>query len=1817
MTRATRQRQTHVERISADSDRASTEHTPDKRDRCFQTPSPCLAAAQSALAAHSPTAQRRHSLQLTAMSGVVGPSTRRAQGSAQKAPPTHNTAAPTPAPAAASSRPSTSSSSLTVQQQKEQNLRRNVIATRPPAPPTAAAAVAAASSTAPLPAPTPGMANAPSVTRVLTTREHATGVMRSQERLHETDEAYLTIPTAARPLQSAVITSTTATFSIVDPVPFGTTLARRDMETKLSAHQSAERERALAIRKQQEEVERAAMQVVADKATETALAAAAAKGDAVAQAALDTLRVLMANPSPPAVIPIPAIPAIAPLAPQHLTTLPGTPAATAASAAAATDTSSTAAAAAAVAAETAPTLLLRSSEGLDHLDFEFVLQKLLSFVVDQPEVHSLFSSTLSEFFRKVFQHFVTLDQARREAAALAEQKNALLVSTRDIERELRLMQKKHAAMELTIATQSGQILRRTAELTAAREKYYAHLLLIREIVQNHGIHPDLLVDFNSADITSQDSRAANAERTRAELLENYNKIATVMDHRTNALLTSLRTGIFSMMQALQKKLDRCNSKIRTLDVYLSKARYKSRKQIHVFDLLLRGELTQEKQAEIRARHALDEAAAEAERLSRMQNDEVQAAEEAAKASAAAAAAAAAAGSSHRSRREESNWPELEETHPMGYAMLVQLRARHEAQWERMERQARDGDLELMDEEDQRDHLETVLRDQGQGSMITDRASHQADTNRSGADTGGDESNPTSPKGHRRNKSSTSRPGTGRAKSRGSSISISAKGSRRTTSISGVPTGTSTGMTPTQSVATLLEKEEKKSAAAAAVRKAKKGLSALGSDTPLTSGRKPSTPGSTRGGSSMLDSLTAMLADGIDADGGSGGGGADGTESVGGGSSSAGRSRSYSIDDSGSTPADPDGLPDDPKTRGIAQRWTEVESEAFEREAARGTAKKPRRPSTKPTPSAKSGGGKASKSKTSTGSSPQSDGRDLSSPAGAADDEDDPPLSPDDDDDEPEGRRVSSDEGEEEAGGDGSAFGSRPSSRQAGRSRGSLLKPDGGEKVMYATGLTAANSPRSGRASSRSAASGAGGGGSALSTARSLHLQQQRSALAGEIGAIDAELNASQSTYSLLERKNREILDKIRALDEERKMVLSASPSVSAGTRDPSAANSSLGSVDSTRRSSLAASSSHMAQQPSPRGSDSGSDGKSPAHKQSHARGGRGATGSRAGGSISSSAALDGADTASLISGDDNASSSAQPENASMLDPDLDIDDGLSERERAQRKEDRSLRIQQSTQIERQKKELERERRRVNKENARLDAKLKLLEGKKREMRSQMENLDRAASDPDAAAAAAAPTSTSVQEHSNIFHRVVMRSVGLQVGVPFTYTQMPRDLELAAQLATMAAANAGMEALKPTSPRKAAAGDEAKEADQLSGSNFAAPASGTAAASAAPGAYPHPLMLQMQALGVDPLTIQTYIQNQYLLQQQRARTHPHSASSAAAPGADDASNRSWSFYNQAYPDAYYTAKSFLEGGADPAAALKVEPVPVTAATGSRSARGGAGGARPPASPAAPQSQLGVISSSLSLSESQREVLFKAELARRRALEKSLSVFARLQARGVTSEEASKHLRSVMQRERSAEMERVLRDLELLKGSGSASSLPPPPPSSSYYPAERDRSPPASSPNSRPPSSFAQFYPPAAPANAATGPLRPSSRASVGGGSSRPSTAKSMCSPFAGADGDEDYAQGWSNDGSRVGGGAVASGLARGLVSSSGRPISAASSTSSSGYAYPHVIPSTTQGMHSSAHFATAAPRAATSTQANSERRTQLMQQQQLQAAGARR
>ena len=1790
------------------------------------------------------------------MSGVVGPATRRAQGAAQKPPPTHSAAIPTPAPAAAaSSRPAPSSSSLTVTQQKEQNLRRNVIATRPPVPPPA---VAAASSTAPLPAPTPGAANAPSVTRVLTTREHATGVLRSQERLHSTDEAYLTIPTAARPLQSAVVTSTTATFSIVDPVPFGTTLARREMETKLSAHQAAERARALAIRQQQEAIERAAMQVVADKATEAALAAAASKGDPVAQAALDTLRVLMANPSPPEVVPVPPIPQIAPLAPQHITTLPGTPAATAS--AASTDAASDPT----PASETTPTLLLRSAEGLDHLDFEFVQQKLLSFVVDQPEVHSLFSSTLAEFFRRVFKHFVTLDEARREGAAIAEQKNALVVSTRDIERELRLMQKKHAAMELTIATQAGQLDRRTADLTAAREKYYAHLLLIREIVQQHGIHPDLLVNYNSSDISSQDSRAANAERSRAELLQNYEKIATVMDHRTNALLTGLKSSIFNLMQGMQKKLDRCNAKIRTLDVFLSKARYKARKQIQVFDLLIRGELTAEKIAEIRARHALDEAAAEAERLARLQNDELMA-EEAAKAGAAAAAAAAAAGSSHRSRREDSNWAELEETHPMGYAMLVQLRARHEAQWERMERQARDGDLELMDEEDQREHLETVLRDQGQGGMISDRGGGEH-TQRSGADTGGDESNPTSPKGHRRNKSSTSRPGTGRAKSRGSSISISAKGSRRTTSISGAPGGGSTGMTPTQSVATLLEKEEKKSAAAAAVRKAKKGLSALGSDTPLQSGRKPSTPGSTRGGSSMLDSLTSMLAAGIDADGNGGGGGADGAESVGGGSS-ASRSRSYSIDDGATPTADPDGLPDDPKTRGIAQRWTEVESEAIERvaRAGAGSTKKPRRPSAKPSLSnTKSlGGGRTSKSKNSATSSPQADEHHLASPSSAAAEDDaDPPLDPDDDDDDDaaEGRRVSSEEEEEDAceGGE-----SRPGSRQAGRGRGSLLKPEGsGEKLMYATGITpAASSPRSARASSRSAASA--GGGSALSTARSLHLQQQRSALAGEIGAIDAELNASQSTYLLLERKNREILDKIRALDEERRNMLSASPSASAsasaGTRDPSASNSALGSVDSTRRSSLAASASshsHM-QQPSPRGSDSGSDGRSPAQKLRHGHAGRGGA-SRTGGSISSSAALDGTDSVSLLSGDDNASSSAHghPDESlsgvhPSLDPDLDIDDGLSERERQQRKEDRILRIQQSTQIERQKKELERERRRVNKENARLDAKLKLLEGKKREMRSQMENLDRAASDPDAAAAANAPTATSVQEHANIFHRVVMRSVGLQVGVPFTYTQMPRDLELAAQLATMAAANAGMEALKSTtstSPRKPKAGDEAeaKEAEMQtnSGSNFAAPSSSAtvATAASAPGTYPHPLMLQMQALGVDPLTIQTYVQNQYLLQQQRAarsgnsqpQSHSHSSSDAVSAAAGTASDgsHSWSFYNQAYPEAYYSAKSFLEGGADPAAALRVEPV--AAVAGARSARGGgasggAAAARPHASsPAAPQSQLGVISSSLSLSESQREVLFKAELARRRALEKSLSVFARLQARGVTSEEASKHLRSVMQRERSAEMERVLRDLELLKGSGSASNLPPPPSGASYPHAERDRSPPTSSPSSRPPSSFAQFYPPA-PNHGATGTLRPSSRASVGhggggGGSSRPSTAKSLRSPFADGSSpysEEEYAQGWTStaaaaDGSRVGGGAGASGLARSLVSVSGRPISATSNSSvgSSAYAYPHVIPSATQGVHSSAHFATAAPRATTSTQANSERRTQLMHQQQ---AAARR
>ena len=1450
---------------------------------------------------------------------------------------------------------------LTKEEQRQLNLRQNVVGTQPPSRHPAGANPSVT------PPSTSPQSTIPSVTRTLTTRIHETGEIRSQERIVETDEAYLSIPTRAQPHQTPIVTSTTATFSIVDTVPIGATLARREMEAKLAA-------------KEAEQAESKVHSLVSLMNTPIASTAA---------------------PPPP---PTAASTTSPTLGPDHVT-----------------PTSNE---------KVLDTLVLRSSEGIDLLDFEYILQKLLSLVQGQP-VHDLFASTLQDFFRRIFHHFVTIDAVRAEKKQSEAEKQLLRDATTEIERELRLMKQKNTQMEVTIATQEGQISRRTTELTAAREKYYANLLLIREIVQQHGIHPDLLVSYMQGDIASADAKQASAEKQRAEMVENYNKIGALMDHRCNVLLNAMKSTIFGLMQQFQKKLDRCNSKIRTIDVYLSKARYKMRKQIHVYELLIKGELTPDKIAEIQSKHAADEELAELEKEARRLQ-----AEQEAKEAAAHANRNGGGDDAHRSRREESNWQELAETHPQGYKMLVTLAARQRAQWERMERQARDGDCELMDDEGMVEHLETVVRDTMPSSSTTNSSPNrsQLNTARSTASSGpndwvqgigtksardestnsdSEHSNATTPRTPRAAPSSTTTTATttmtstatssSSKKSKGALVSSSAAGSSSATkpaavgrrasrfsstgnlgrkgsvsigggssAVSRRTTSSSNALSPSSSTTSLTSPKSGKK-----FRPRAESLSVASSHPSVGSSLLPSLQSSARASSASLD-LTSSHP-----------------------SVSSRQSTQGSFDH---TRADED-EPSDHDTDG--DQLTEPESPVSAHQLDAESGEQSTRRS-----------GRRRKGDSTTTTTPS--------------------------------RNDSTRFGFELGAGAGGGHGSDDSTRHAGTyESGSLLRPhhqstrsgdtgtpsSGGtghrdlDRLLYPRGhysheLTHSShgpSPRS----ARSLGGGVGGGSTSRST---------RESRRAELAAVQDELLQGTNAYSLLERKNREIIEKIRALDAERKLLNAGPTSSSAGGGGGSASvrsgTSALASLDHTRRNSL-----------------TGGEDESHHHATAAADGmqARAPTPNTRRSPSPSPTASPNAISVTVTAHRRHPSSVAEYPTNSDGNGDgqhrEDSDDDYSA-EVLRAKEERQARIHQSTQLERQKKELEHERKLMAKENQRLLARLKQLEAKKLEVHQAMEQMDRDEPDhldepspPHAHSLAPHPRiRTEVKEHENIFHKVVMRSVGLQVGVPYTYIITPSS-------------HADGRNSRSISPVR-------RSDVPTSGSNYSIPHAMT--------------MKHMQALGIDSTTAES------LMSHQQDSIHSVDGDS--------------SIHSPAF-------RSYLEGGADPATAMHTTPIGVSGPIYPRESAS----SRPPSAPSNASGLTG-IAQSLTLTPSERDLLFRRELKRRKESEARLSVFARLQARGATSEEATKHLRGILQQERTKEMERVLHDLDLLK-----STMPP---SSQQYEAHDYRSASPSPSPTRPSSSIGQ--PPSARG------VRPSSASITAMGSpsaqsTRPSTASSHRPP----------------------------------------------------------------------------------------------------------
>jgi len=322
--------------------------------------------------------------------------------------------------------------------------------------------------------------------------------------------------------------------------------------------------------------------------------------------------------------------------------------------------------------------VLQPSTSHPTLNYQSFHNRILQYVQDHPS-YTQIDTLLSDFLHVELYHILqTLSDLSQEIKQKEEKNLVLYQINLEQERELRLNKKKCESLEVENRNMQGQVERRSTELISKSEEYNQNLLLIREVVMNHGIHPDMLVNYLGGDIESADAKRQKERFAREELLENYKKIQMLLDHRTTFLLENMKKDVASKLQLLELTLQKCNAKIRAIDVAVSKNAYRYKKQTYVWNLLTCGELTLERLKQIQDMYCGEEKIVEEKAV--------------------------------RKASEEEAWTELKVTKPNGYMCLEKLKSRHTSQWARMLRQAQDGDLEVLDAAGIEEQMDIIAAD---------------------------------------------------------------------------------------------------------------------------------------------------------------------------------------------------------------------------------------------------------------------------------------------------------------------------------------------------------------------------------------------------------------------------------------------------------------------------------------------------------------------------------------------------------------------------------------------------------------------------------------------------------------------------------------------------------------------------------------------------------------------------------------------------------------------------------------------------------------------------------------------------------------------------------------------------------------------------------------------------------------------------------------------------------------------------------------------------------------------------------------------------
>lgn len=556
----------------------------------------------------------------------------------------------------------------------------------------------------------------------------------------------------------------------------------------------------------------------------------------------------------------------------------------------------------------------------------------------------------------------------------------------------------------------------------------------------------------------------------------------------------------------------------------------------------------------------------------------------------------------------------------------------------------------------------------------------------------------------------------------------------------------------------------------------------------------------------------------------------------------------------------------------------------------------------------------------------------------------------------------------------------------------------------------------------------------------------------ELERLDAELDGGESESRLLiERKNEELLNKIRALDAARRArdghppghapPTATEPSSAAPAEVGAAANESPHSraEENGPDASPVLDSDHKSadESESPDTQRDSDDGRRGRHRRKFSLSDESRSGMESDESDASSRS--GLSSDEHDEDDDDRSPASDSSEHSQSDEE-DLDTGRRSMDGHDHDHDhlspdldslglsprsaRMWRIHASTRLEKQRQALEIDRKRLLKAHRKLDRKMRILEERKEEMK-------RAIREELMAGMAAGDGTPSMVHTSHPSHddgeggEMVRRSVGLQVGVPLTYALQTQGVEH-----LMAAA---LELSPSPSGTKRSSESESKEhePDCTRPSTASPPPPGAAGGS---GSLPstHPLWSEFDKLGLNASDIQSYLHNQLLLEQQRLRPSTAASTSASSrlsspPGTQVLRVRE---------------KSFLEGGADPSTAVHIE------ALRRRSTMDGRGSSLSPSRPTTANptststsaSNLDLLSSSVLLSPSEHARLFHSEVARRRTLEKTLNLFVRLQARSSPSLPSAgvEELAKLMKKERAEEMEKMLRDLEKLRANSNPSA-----------------------------------------------------------------------------------------------------------------------------------------------------------------------------------